>query len=187
MRAVFDLVHPKASISMPVLRFPVDVIIERVPIANRWVDEKWQPASVVPAGVPGPDLDLVPGPPHLLNDGPDGSTWRFPGHAIELHRSEGEGYYLNLSTEQPRVFVMWRRAEGEASPPVYPVVVTVSYNEAARMMDGGEQVDAVAMPVPVMEWTRPFMEANYKPEPRQKKRRNDPFADSERDRRPRGR
>lgn len=161
---------------MPVLRFPVDVIIERVPVANRWITEKWQPAAVVPAGSPGPDLAVGPGDPQLLHDGPEGSQWRFPGHAVELHRSEGEGYFLNLTAPQPRVFVMWRRAEGEALPPVFPVVVTVSYNEAARMMDGGEVVDAVAMPVPILEWTRPFMEANYKPEPRRKVRRNDPFA-----------
>ena len=161
---------------MPVLRFPVDVIMERLPLRNRWVDEKWQPASVVPVGAPGADLEVAPGRPELLHESADGATWRFPGHAIELHRSEGEGYYLNLSTEQPRVFVMWRRAEGDAVPPVFPVIVTVSYNEAARMMDGGAQVDNVAMPVPVREWVQPFMEANYKPEPRKKVRRNDPFA-----------
>jgi hypothetical protein len=161
---------------MPVLRFPVDVILERVPLANRWVDEKWQPAAVVPAGTPSADPEVEPGPPALLHEGPEGSQWRFPGHAIELHRSEGEGYFLNLTAPQPRVFVMWRRAEGDATPPVFPVVVTVSYNEAARMMDAGEQVDSVAIPVPVLEWVKPFMEANYKPEPRKKIRRNDPFA-----------
>jgi hypothetical protein len=162
---------------MPVLRFPVDVIMERTPLANRWVDEKWQPATIVPAGAPGPDLDVAPGEPQCLHDGPDGTHWRFPGHVLELHRSEGEGYFLNLTAPQPRVFVMWRRTEDPAHvPPVFPVVVTASYNEAARMMDGGEQVDSVAMPVPIMAWVQPFMEANYKPEPRRKIRRNDPFA-----------
>lgn len=164
---------------MPVLRFPVDVIMERVPIANRWVSERWQPATVVPAGIPGPDLEVTPSKPHLLHEGPEGSQWRFGGHAVELHRSEGEGYYLNLTAPQPRVFVMWRRTEDDETPPVFPVVVTVSYNEAARMMDAGEQVDSVAMPLPVLEWTKPFMDEHYKPEPRKKIRRSDPLASDE--------
>jgi hypothetical protein len=171
---------------MPVLRFPVDVIMQRVPIANRWIDEKWQPSAVVPAGTPGADLDAVPGEPQLLHEGADGAQWRFPGHAIELHRSEGEGYFLNLSAPQPCVFVMWRRAEHVATPAVFPVVVTVSYNEAARMMDAGEQVDSVALPVPVLAWMQPFVAEHYKPEPRRKVRRNDPFA-NDADRPPRRR
>jgi hypothetical protein len=71
---------------------------------------------------------------------------------------------------------MWRRTEDDATPPVCPVVVTVSYNEAARMMDGGEQVDSVAIPLAILAWTVPFVSEHYKPEPRKKVRRNDPFA-----------
>lgn len=162
--------------AMPVLRFPVDVIMERVPIASRWASEKWQPAAVVPAGAPAAELEVVPGAPQLLHETDDGAQWRFPGHALELHRSEGEGYYLNLTAPQPRVFVMWRRTEEAATPPVFPVVVTASYHEAARMMDAGEQVDAVAIPLPVLAWVAPFVAKHYKPEPRRKIRRNDPFA-----------
>ena len=58
-----------------------------------------------------------------------------------------------------------------------PVVVTVSYNQAARMLDGGERVDAVPLPAAILAWMQPFVAENYKPEPRKKVRRNDPFAD----------
>ena len=56
------------------------------------------------------------------------------------------------------------------------------------MMDGGERVDAVPMPVVLREWMAPFVAEHYKPEPRTKVRRNDPFADGalRRDRGPRG-
>ena len=67
-----------------------------------------------------------------------------------------------------------------------PVLATVSYNEAARMMDAGEQVDAVALPVPILTWMQPFVAEHYKPEPRRKVRRNDPFA-NDADRPPRRR
>ena len=41
---------------------------------------------------------------------------------------------------------MWRMTPGEGTPPLAPVRVTVSYNEAARSLDGGEAVDPVPMP-----------------------------------------
>ncbi|HVN35694.1 MAG TPA: DUF3305 domain-containing protein [Casimicrobiaceae bacterium] len=162
--------------AMSPARFPVSVVVVCTPLANRWQSERWEPVAVetaqedsiaaVAAAVP---LDVA------------GKRWRFDGYAIELHRSEGEGYYLNATAPEPKVFVMWRPLEGApgdpAQPPIRPEVVTVSYNEAARLMDGGERVDGVPMPAEIREWMTPFVAEHYKPEPRRKLRRNDPFAD----------
>jgi Protein of unknown function (DUF3305) len=164
---------------MPVTRIPVDVVMERVPLVNRWVSEKWQPATIVAVGAPAVDPEVTPGEPQLLHDTPEGAQWRFPRCAVELHPSEAEGYYLNLSAPQPRAFVMWRMFDDGQSPPARPVIVTLSYNEAARMMDGGEQVDSVALPLPLEAMLVPFVEAHYRPEPKKKARRNDPFAADE--------
>lgn len=166
------------------LHFRVDVLMERVPLANRWVSEQWQPAAVVPVG-PGAGS---PGTPECIADGPAGSTWRFPDRDIELHASEAEGYYLNITSDTPVVFVMWRPAEDGAPPAARPEVVTLSYNQAGRFMDGGEKVDPVAMPEAILAWMRPFVAEHYKPEPRRKVKRNDPFKDGAfvRDRPPRG-
>ena len=170
---------------MPVTRIPVDVVMERVPLVNRWVSEKWQPATVVAVGAPALNLDVTPGVPQLLHDTPEGSQWRFPRCVVELHPSEAEGYYLNLSSPKPCAFIMWRMIDDGLSPAARPVIVTLSYNEAARMMDGGEQVDSVALPLPLQEMLMPYIEEHYKPEPKKKVRRNDPFAaDEGRDPRP---
>ena len=155
-----------------VLRFPVAVIFQRTPLANKWASERWEPLAVQPS------LDeaaAVPLPERLADVG-GAARWRFGGHALELHRSEGEGYYLNITAPAPKVFVMWRMKDEGGDPPVFPVVVTVSYNEAARMLDGGEQVDAVPLPPEILAWMQPFVAANYTPEARRKLRRNDPFA-----------
>ena len=72
---------------------------------------------------------------------------------------------------------MWRFREGR-EPPVHPVVVTLSYNEAARMMDGGEQVDAVPLDPFLRALLEPFVAAHYRPEPKRKQRRN-PIAEGE--------
>ena len=83
---------------------------------------------------------------------------------------------------------MWRTTDDGADPPVFPVIVTVSYNEAARMLDGGERVDAVPLPAGILAWMQPFVDEHYKPEPKKRVRRNDPFATdaSRRERGPRG-
>jgi len=132
-----------------------------------------------------------PGPPELIladragTDGVPPFGWQFGGHLIELHRSEAEGYFLNTTSPDPKVFVMWRTIDDAPNPPLRPEVVTVSYNEAARLLDGGESVDAVPMPPEIMTWLAPFVAEHYKPEPKRKVKRNDPFAqrDGERPRR----
>ena len=161
-------------ITMRATRISIAVEFERVPVASRWVDSRWQPSRVVP----------VDGDPDTADESaverlePEGALerWRFPGQTTEMHAVESEGYYLNLSAPDPMAFVMWRhRDDGE--PPVHPVVVTLSYNEAARMMDGGEQVDPVPLDPRLRAMLEPFVAANYKPEPKRRHKRNDPFAD----------
>jgi len=163
---------------MKAVYFWVDVLMERVPLVNRWVSEQWRPAAVVPIGETGLEAGANERrDPECVADGPDGTTWRFPGCSIELHPTEAEGYYLNITSETPRVFVMWRPAEDGGQPAARPQTVTVSYNEAGRLMDGGEKVDTVPMPEVLLAWIRPFVAEHYKPEPRRKMKRNDPFAD----------
>ena len=157
---------------MTPVRFPVAVIVQRTPLVNRWISERWEPVAVEPAAEAA-----SPAPPVQIADAGAGTRWRFGGHAIELHRSEAEGYFLNVTAPDPKIFVMWRRADEGAMPPVRPEMVTVSYNEAARFMDGGEQVDAVPMLPEILERMTPFVALHYKPEPKRKVKRNDPFAD----------
>jgi len=158
---------------MSPLRFPLTVILQRTKLVNRWADARWEPIEV------WSDTEPTSPDPILLADDAKGTRWRFGGHFFELHPSEAEGYYLNITSPDPKVFVMWRLAEGDAEPGAFPVLVTVSYNQAARMLDGGEQVDAVAMPSAIMMPTKSFVALHYKPEVRKKVRRNDPFRDQE--------
>jgi len=158
--------------AMSTLRFPVAVTLRRTPLANRWVSERWEPVAVELETEPSP-----PGPVKVADDAA-GTRWRFGGQTIELHPSEAEGYQLNITSPDPKVFVMWRMAEDAgAEPAVVPVVVTASYSQAARMLDGGEQVDALPMPPGLLAWVQPFVAEHYQPEPRRKVRRNDPFRD----------
>ncbi len=150
----------------------VEVTMERIPLVNRWVTEKWQPASVALVGEGRP----VAGAPVCEADDEAGSRWRFPGVAIELHPSEAEGYYLNVTSDAPVVFVMWRSAEEGEQPAAWPEVVTLSYNQGGRMLDGGERVDPVPMSDAIRVRLAAYVALHYKPEPKRKNKRNDPFA-----------
>ncbi len=139
---------------MSAMRFPVAVIFERTdarePLGERALgtDRGHSAGRSTPrrrAGAPAPVK---------ISDDAVGAQWRFDGHAFELHPSEAEGYYLNLVAPEPKAFVMWRMREDGGDPPVFPVIVTVSYNEAARMLDGGERVDAVPLPDGILAWMR---------------------------------
>jgi len=159
----------------------VDVIMARIPLESRWASERWQPRAVEVAtprlGVPAA-RDVVPGTGPSIPEGADGNHWRCTGFEIELHPTEAEGYFLNLTAPDPRIFVMWRMFDDDSMPRARPVLVTVSYNEAGRFMDAGEQVDGVPMLPSIAQWIRGFVDVHYKPEPRRKVRRNDPLADA---------
>lgn len=135
----------------------IAVIMERYEIASRWVTHAWRTAGVELADAAGDMLETLGGSQFQRHD----------GFEVVLFRDEAEGYYLNVVTGVPKVFVMWRQEEGDAAP--LPHSVTASYNEAARWMDAQERVDAVAMPPSMAQWLADYVAANYRPEPKKKR------------------
>jgi hypothetical protein len=136
--------------------FPIGVIMQRRPAKSRWADVVWEPLGVVPGSSTGKKL---------LLEQAGLAQWLHDGFKLELHRDEAEGYYLNLTAPDPRVFILWRMDADEA----LPVHVTVSSEEAARWMDGGHSVDGVKMPVEIYAWTGEWVEKNFKPKPFEKR------------------
>ena len=136
----------------------VAVIMQRRAIDNRWQSEVWEASGVI--------LDYPSAGTRLLIDTPSLSQWLYSGFDIVLQRSEAEGYFHNVSTPAPNVFVLWRMEEDSA----VPQYVTVSYDEASRWMDGGAQVDPVAMPAALRVWLCDFVEHNYRPGPKKRLR-----------------
>ena len=135
---------------------PVSVLVERREIDSRWITHEWRIAAVIHAAAAPP----APG------------TRRHDGFAVTLFRDEAEGYYLNTSTGDPKVFVMWRleeSPESEDGEVAVPKFVTVSYNEAARLMDAQERVDMVAMPEAMRDWLMAYVAENYRPAPKKKR------------------
>jgi hypothetical protein len=130
--------------------------MQRRAVHNRWQSEVWEPTGVL--------TDGAEGEPRLIVDHPETSQWLYPGFEVVLRLSEAEGYYHNVSAQEPRVFILWRMESDKA----VPQFVTASYDEASRWMDGGETVDSVAMPAELFAWVGEFVEKNYRFTPKKR-------------------
>jgi hypothetical protein len=156
----------------PLPALAVAVIMQRRRLANRWRSDVWEPIGVVP------DSDEPGAPARLLfRDDDEREQWLHPGFKLELFHDESEGYYLNLHSPQPYVFVNWLDEDGVG----VPKLVTVSYNEAARQMDGGAQVDGVPMPAEWIDWLVEYVRRHYRPEAKKKRSRPPSFKGARRD------
>jgi hypothetical protein len=134
-------------------------ILERLPVESRWESHRWSLLGVVP--------DVGGEPRTLIDDGRQVQRL-FPGLEVALYPEEAEGYFLNVDTVDPSVFVSIRTDEATGDP--YAAQATLSYNEAARWMDGGEKVERVSAWPELIAWMGEWVEANYRPEPKKRQR-----------------
>jgi hypothetical protein len=142
-------------------KFDVSVVMARLKSGNRWVSERWEARGIVPG-------EAAPGSRRTLLETERERQILFGGHAIELRRDEAQGYYLNVTSPSPSAFVMWRMHNDEATP----LMVTASYDEAARWLDAGEQVDPVPLPPEFVPAIAQFAAEYYKPEVKSGRRRD---------------
>jgi hypothetical protein len=144
----------------------VAVIMRKLRTASHWQPWKWELAEVVP------NEEAFGSTPRRLHRDDDGERWLHPGLRVELFRDEAEGYYLNVTTPAPGWFVLWRMEEAGLGdePMPRPLLVTLSYHEAARWLDAQETVEQVPAPPDIVEWMRVFAEEHYVPEPKKRKR-----------------
>ena len=137
----------------------IAIILEREEVSGRWESQRWQLLGVIPD---------VGGEPRVVHEDARSMKRLYPGFDVTLFRDEAEGYYLNMSSEVPSVFVSIRMDEG--SPEPYPFQATLSYNEAARWMDGGEKVERTVAWPELAAWMGQWVEDNYRPEPKKRQR-----------------
>jgi hypothetical protein len=152
----------------PTLEVAVVMRKERVSgPASRWQTWCWVLAEVVP------NEEGFGGAARLLYKSEDEERWLHPGYTVQLFADDAEGYYLNVTTEAPCWFVLWRMEEeaGLAPEPIArPEVVSLSYYDAGRWLDAQETVEQVAAPAPVVEWLRAFVDQHHVAEPKRRKR-----------------
>ena len=143
--------------------FHIAVLMQRLALINRWQPYKWQVAGVL--GATG-DMAETGAAPRTIVRHEDNLQRLYPGLDLTLHRDESEGYYLNTTSGEARIFVMWRLHENRAGEEdeAQPLLATLSYNEAARWMDAQEKVDSVPILPELRPWLINYIQENYKPD-----------------------
>lgn len=162
------------------------VLMRKQFVDNPWISYRWAPQEVLPDfgqfNNASADEGKIVG--QFLGRDDQGESWLFTGYELNLFPDEGEGYYLNLSAAQPCWFVMWRLeedleryidaqsielAKSELTIAV-PHRICVSYNEAGRLLDGGESVDNVPLSLEHASWLQEYVNEHYRPEPKKRHR-----------------
>lgn len=141
----------------------VAVLLARTRQPSAWEDWRFELADVLIDDGRHGDR------PRVLRDDGRLCHTAFPGFEVTLHRDEAEGYYLNLSSGRPVWFVMWR-TDSEDPSRAWPETVTLSYNEAGRMLDAQERVDNLPLPPEVRDWLQAYADEHYRPEPKKRSR-----------------
>ena len=162
------------------------VLMRKQNIDNPWISYRWVPQEVLPdfGQFHSQDSESEKISGQFLGRDADGESWLFTGFELSLFPDEAEGYYLNVSSPAPCWFVMWRLeedferyldeqsialAKADANFAV-PHRICVSYNEAARLLDGGESVDTVPMSKEHASWLQEYVDEHYRPEPKKRHR-----------------
>lgn len=153
------LMHsPDTDRAVPHPCVAVAVVMRRERIDNRWQPWRWVLADVVP------DEESFGTRPRLLLKDDHEERWLHPGFVVELFLSDAEGYYLNVTTQQPCFWVVWRMEEEAAladEPIAVPQIVTLSYHDAGRWLDAQETVEQVPAPPDVVQWLQHFVDQHY--------------------------
>ena len=145
----------------------VGVVLERRALADPWRDHVWHAVEVVP----GAPADI---------------SWREIGHdegsvrylaatlPIEMHRKDTEGYRTNITSDDPRVFVVLRQApDSPLGREMRPFLTTVCPFEAGCYSQSGEEtVDTVPMPDEIRAWVEDFVARHHVVEPFVKRQRD---------------
>jgi hypothetical protein len=148
-------------------QYPVAVLVEfQVIHGNRWIDGRWAVTGVV-AGERLADDGIHR---KLVHSSEAGQQYLWTGLRIELHPDDTESYYCNLMSDNPGVFVICSEEQGE---PLQPGIVTLSYGEATSYMETDQRVERVAMPAELYRCLEQYVLANYVPEKKKKRKRDD--------------
>ncbi len=147
--------------------FPVRILMRCQPVRdNPWIDHRWTAVGVT-AGDPGGG-ERTGG--QSVERGGEREVL-FSGNQVALHRDECESYYHNLVAPEPQCYVI-ARADEKGAP--QPFLVSLSFDEANAYMETDDvEVYPVAMSPELYRWTEAFVLANFVPETRRKRKRDD--------------
>jgi len=164
---------PDSPAATAPLQYPVAVMVGFQAIHdNCWVDGRWLVTGVIA----GEQFAADGIHRKRVHSSEAGQQYLWSGLSVELHKDDAESYYYNLVSDNPSAFVICSEEQGE---PLQPFIVTLSYGEATSYMETDVRVERVEMPAELYRRLEQYVLANYVPE-KKKKRKRDNWKEADR-------
>lgn len=160
------------------LRIPVSVVLERrIARVGPWSQVQWEAV----AAVAGEAVVSERGAATLVHEDEESRRYLWPGLVVELFPDGCEGYWYNLLSERPSLFVVCfeRDEEEDDEIELIPAIVTASQDEANAHLETDDPVYSVPMPDRIVESVERYVVENYEPEVKKKRKRDDWARESE--------
>ena len=152
---------------VPVERFAVTVIVERNRQDNKpWTVDHWSIIGILPS-TPADHFEKS-----VLREELTLAQYRWCGYEVELYSDDLESYYFNLQGNSPSLFVICEYADPEdETGEIVPLLVTLSYDEAASYMEADNPVFSLPIPTEMHAWVERYVIEHYRPEEKKKRKR----------------
>jgi len=138
--------------------FAVTAVLHRKPSSNRWLKASWSLLGTLPG------LEEQ----NLAKASQSGELIYLTELQLKLFKQHCDAYYINLMSDQPKVYLVCTNEQGELAP----MLLTVDFDEAAAYMETGETVFDAPLADALCVWLEHFVVAHYKPiAPKKRKRR----------------
>jgi hypothetical protein len=136
-------------------RRPMTVMMERT-------GSRWQVIGILPSAA------ASPGHPQreLVRDGGDTCIYRWEGLELRLTPDACEDYWFNLTSTQPRLYVICQLdSDGEPQP----LRISADQDDSVAAEEVDELFYQAAMPASIVVWIKDYVAAHYRPGPRKQK------------------
>lgn len=146
---------------------PVSVVLQRtIDAGKKWGLPHWSAYAVITGRHAGHGAQAV-----RIHD--DGMTRRYlwGGMVVHLYKDGSEGYWYNLLSDQPYLFIVCEGEQGERR--VEPAFITANQDEATGYMEADRLVLSIPMPEEMCAVVEHYVVSHYVPEEKKKRRRRD--------------
>lgn len=141
----------------PADHFDVSALLLKQPSKHRWAKSSWRLLGIVPGLV---DAEITAAQQQ-------GEVITLTSLRLQLYRQFCESYYVNLTAEKTKVYLVCRDEGDNLSP----VLLTVDFDEAASYMEASEKVLDAPLPDVLCVWLERFVLSHYQPQQPKKRRR----------------
>lgn len=147
--------------------FNASPVLLKRPSQSRWSSFTWQLLGIQPA-IANEVIEKARQGGELLS---------LPAMRIQLYPQFCEAYHVNLTSNQPGVYLVCQDAPGAEQP--RPLLLTVDFDEAASYMEAGQQVLEAPLAGELCVWLERYVIAHYRPQAPKKRRRQNWQAEQE--------